>query len=371
MHATHALEAGTEPDDGLHVPQPLTRLGKIDTSRLAHGVRPRVKPRGLPPALEPHLVWEAHGTREVERLAREVLGPHRLTVTDDPGHEFSASYHAVRMRDLTFGYLDFGAAVHVDAWDLPPTYVVMAPMSGASRVTVDGVTVDATPIAAVLPRPGGRMQLDCERQSPHLIVRIEAGALLVHLGRVLGRALDRPLRFDSLFDLTSPSASRWNFAVQVVHAELLDAESLLHDGVGMGQLEEFVMSSLVYAHSSNYSSFLTRPGQRGEHRAARAAKDFIEMHLAERFTVGDIAEAAGVSERTLQAAFRSELSTTPMAYVKDRRLERARADLADAAPADYVSVTAIATRWGFGHLGRFATEYRDRFGESPSHTLRG
>ncbi len=33
-------------------------------------------------------------------------------------------------------------------------------------------------------------------------------------------------------------------------------------------------------------------------------------------------------------------------------------------------MTDIATKWGFGHLGRFAAAYRARFGESPSHTLR-
>ena len=88
-------------------------------------------------------------------------------------------------------------------------------------------------------------------------------------------------------------------------------------------------------------------------------------------TVGDIAAAAGVSDRTLQAAFQAELEITPMAYLRGRRLDRARAELADAAMQDRTSVTEVADRWGFGHLGRFAAEYKARFGESPSQTLRG
>ena len=34
------------------------------------------------------------------------------------------------------------------------------------------------------------------------------------------------------------------------------------------------------------------------------------------------------------------------------------------------SVSAIAARWGFDHFGRFAVEYRRRFGERPSDTLK-
>ena len=33
-------------------------------------------------------------------------------------------------------------------------------------------------------------------------------------------------------------------------------------------------------------------------------------------------------------------------------------------------MTQIAMTWGFNHLGRFATDYRDRFGETPSETYR-
>jgi AraC-like DNA-binding protein len=50
-------------------------------------------------------------------------------------------------------------------------------------------------------------------------------------------------------------------------------------------------------------------------------------------------------------------------------MERAHLDLQHAQPGD-TSVAALAARWGFTHLGRFAVEYRRRYGHSPSQTLR-
>jgi AraC-like DNA-binding protein len=50
------------------------------------------------------------------------------------------------------------------------------------------------------------------------------------------------------------------------------------------------------------------------------------------------------------------------------RLEHIRAELQSAEPNE--KIIDIAYKWGVAHLGRFAAEYRARFGELPSETLR-
>lgn len=129
------------------------------------------------------------------------------------------------------------------------------------------------------------------------------------------------------------------------------------------------MSSLLYTLHSNYSEQLNSPTLT-THRAVRAACDFIDRNLADPITVDDIAQAGGVSVRTIQNLFAQQLGQTPTSYLKNERLERARSDLADAPGGSNTTVTDVALRWGFSHLGRFATTYRSRFGESPSQTLR-
>ena len=105
------------------------------------------------------------------------------------------------------------------------------------------------------------------------------------------------------------------------------------------------------------------PSPRGVHRAAR----FIDAHLEEPLSVDGVAAAAGIAGRTLHQHFRDR-GLSPMRYVRERRFVEVRRDLLLADPRD--NVTAIATRWGFCHLGRFAVEYRKRYGETPSQTLR-
>jgi AraC-like DNA-binding protein len=82
----------------------------------------------------------------------------------------------------------------------------------------------------------------------------------------------------------------------------------------------------------------------------------------------EIVAAAGVPGRTLIQHFRDFKDTSPMRYLRIARYEKVREALSRAEPEE--SITEIAARWGFGHLGRFSVEYRRCFGESPSQTLR-
>jgi transcriptional regulator GlxA family with amidase domain len=93
----------------------------------------------------------------------------------------------------------------------------------------------------------------------------------------------------------------------------------------------------------------------------------IEEHCAEQLGTADVAEALGVPPRTLQAAFRAHLGSTPSAHLRRARLDRVRAALLDGSAG---TVTEAAQRWGVPHLGRLAADYRDAFGEAPAETLR-
>ena len=60
---------------------------------------------------------------------------------------------------------------------------------------------------------------------------------------------------------------------------------------------------------------------------------------------------------------------SPLTYLRRLRLDGVHAELSRCEPWE-VSVSEVAFRWGFTHLGRFAGAYRARYGVPPSQTLR-
>jgi AraC family ethanolamine operon transcriptional activator len=101
--------------------------------------------------------------------------------------------------------------------------------------------------------------------------------------------------------------------------------------------------------------------------AVRRVEEYLDAHERALPSIADLCAVAEVSERTLEYAFREQISLAPARYLRLRRLNGVRRDLRAVRPGD-AKVTEVAMRWGFWQLGRFASEYRAVFGELPSET---
>lgn len=353
-----------------HPPSRLSRLRFIDARRTTDPVRRRVRSRGVPPALDGHEIFYTEDPEDASELLGRALAPNRLTVGAVGTSDFAASLHGVRLRDVSLLYLDLSVGATLEIPRSGPYFAVHMPMNGLATGAVAGNAFTASPVQALVTNPDQPVTIRFDYDSPQLLLRLEQDALERYLTRLVGHGLERPLVFEAELDLTTDAAMRWHGAIQLLHTEVYYRDSLLHRGLGIGALEEFLMSSLLTIHRSSYAAELTRPAAPPGRRVVRQALDYLERHLSEPVSMADLAAHTGASVRSIQLGFREELGRTPMAYLRDRRLERARAELADADPSDGVTVTQVAEHWGFNHLGNFAILYRKRWGESPSETLR-
>ncbi|WP_270937530.1 helix-turn-helix domain-containing protein [Falsiroseomonas oryzae] len=105
-------------------------------------------------------------------------------------------------------------------------------------------------------------------------------------------------------------------------------------------------------------------------RVLRSAEDFLRQHLARPVYRDELCAALGVSRRKLHDAFVATVGMSPAAYLKLRRLALARRALRQAGPGQTL-VKSVALSHGFWHLGYFAKDYREMFGETPSETAFG
>lgn len=100
---------------------------------------------------------------------------------------------------------------------------------------------------------------------------------------------------------------------------------------------------------------------------ARAIR-YARTNVADAPLITELSDVSGMKERTLRHAFVKYLSMPPKVYIQMLRLELVRRDLSSAERSD-TRIADVANRWGFWHMGQFASDYRKRFGELPSATM--
>ncbi|MCW2698210.1 MAG: AraC family transcriptional regulator [Modestobacter sp.] len=201
-----------------------------------------------------------------------------------------------------------------------------------------------------------------------VMVAVRRDRVIDFLGRVLQADPRQPLRFQTALE-TAGDGRGVVAAASAMHRGLRLAGAAGPAPALAAELEHGLISALLLGQPHNYTEALFAPAPPPSSRVVDRVLELIESSPAAQLTVADLAAAAGVSARSLHDAFRRRHGASPMAYVRQHRLARARDELCRLGP-DRTTVTAVALRHGFTHGGRFATAYRARYGESPSQTLR-
>ncbi len=131
-------------------------------------------------------------------------------------------------------------------------------------------------------------------------------------------------------------------------------------------LEQTLIEAMVdcLSHGQEHESTLAQ----GQHAIVmRRFRRVLEENPEQPLFIPEICKAIGVSGRTLRLCCQEHLGMSPKRYLLLRRMHFVRRALR--AATSEITITDVATRYGFWQLGRFAVEYRALFDESPSATL--
>ncbi|GID25524.1 helix-turn-helix transcriptional regulator [Paractinoplanes brasiliensis] len=282
--------------------------------------------------------------------------------------DFQLEVGVIQLGPLTVGQLSFANPVTLLVAELD-AYHVSIPTAGHLHARHAGHEVVAGPSTGVIFGPGSPVYTSREADSVELAVKVERKALEAELSGLLGRPIEGSLGLPPEVDFSTGPGYSWIRLIRLLCDELEYESSLFSEPAMAEQLRSTILSGLLLCLPHRYHAELTGPVTAGPPRAIRRVVDAIQSEPERAFTVSDLARIANMSVRSLQEGFRRHVGTAPMTYLQQVRLGRAQEALRRADPVR-VTVAAVAHRWGFAHLGRFASAYRARFGESPSETLR-
>lgn len=287
--------------------------------------------------------------------------PHRLL--PETGSDASGLVlRSVTLGPVVLAHIGWGADVAVRS-EHPGAYAVNIALAGriVSEVGREDVSTSAGD-AAVCPPDVATHIRHWSSTGEILGVRIDRDRLHREAERITGTP---GLVLPSRLDLRVGAGAEWFQLVRSVWQQQSRAVELLRSESVADRMGEVVLAGFLAAAGPQPTDQgrWSRPG------AVKRVTDALEQDPARPWAVHEMAQISGVSVRRLQEAFAEHLGRSPTTYLREVRLDRAQADLRHGDPRQ--SVADVALRWGFGHIGRFATAYRQRYGVSPTTTLRG
>jgi AraC-like DNA-binding protein len=271
----------------------------------------------------------------------------------------------VRLGPVTVGEIRYGTAVSVTAPALETAYHVLVPLSGVVQCRQLGRVVSADPSCAVVLQPVGDVELTWAGDCRMLSVKVDRAALEREVDTVLNREVASPMPLGPTFPIGTGPGRSWAALVRLLLADVRRADGLLHQPAMLRRWRNLLLSGLALTVDLPYPA---EPDTRRP-RTVKRALDAMHADPARQFTAGDLAGIAGVGVRVLQESFKQHVGMPPLTYLRRLRLDGVRTELNRADPWQ-ISISDVALRWGFTHLGRFAAAYRARFGETPSETVR-
>ncbi|MBR0992595.1 AraC family transcriptional regulator [Bradyrhizobium japonicum] len=312
-------------------------------------------------------------TDDVDEAADQIgriFCPHDLKPARARATGFSARHNCAAFDGFSINYVAYGGSVGIDPGCLERFFLVQVPLAGTALIRAGTTRLEAVPerTASLLSPtiPTRMMWRDCAQAIllfDRRMVEQRAAALS---GRVSGT-----VEFDPVIDLDTPAgrALKTSLAELMLLAERLGPSGRL-SAVAMADWRELLLDRLLNGQRHGLSNAIQTFSGRAERlpRALRTAREHLADNAGEPLDLAQLACASGIGIRALQLGFRRHFGLSISQMLLDMRLAELHARLGQGSPD--ASITDIAFDLGFTHLGRMAGAYRQKFGETPSATLR-
>ena len=310
-----------------------------------------------------------------ERLAR-----HYAVLDFAPRRGFERHFHhrasttAAGELLVTCGYT---TPVQGEIGETPGVGAVNLCFAGASRYLIDGQTLDIGPSRPLYFSAGQ----DYRYISDHYngaVFHLEMSRLRATASAIAGLGVSQR-RFVNDLDVPRTVAMHEHRCASYLRIlrrslSLLDEPTLEARGeLSLLQIDDLIYRTLAMLlcpklerlSLEEQASEVAPPGRQ---RIFEELLEWIQAHISQPINLTMLEQRSGYSRRNLQLVFQQRFGCGPIQWVRQQRLERARAALLN--PGDGDSVASIAARFGYGTLTVFSRDFKAMFGFRPSDLLR-
>ena len=311
-------------------------------------------------------------TADVDQAAEQIgriFCPHDLKPLHAASTDFYARHNCASFDGFSINYVAYGGTVSIDPGCLERFFLLQIPLSGAARVKTGSCDIAAVPgMAASLLSPTIPTQMIWQNCA-QLILLVERRLVEQRAAALAGKAV-QAVEFDALVDLSAPPARLLQAQLAGLVAWAERNRTARPPPLAVADRREALLDALLNSQRHGLSDAIATFAGQVETlpRALRRARDCLHAHAADPLDLAQLAEAAGIGIRALQAGFQRHFGASISDMLLDIRLGQLNARLKAAAPE--ARIIDIAFDLGFTHLGRMAGAYRAKFGETPSATLR-
>lgn len=307
-------------------------------------------------------------TRNVEEaesfLSRNLEDSLRILRARNRQH-FDFEMNAVVLGQTTMLYNRFATPVSIDVDEVDQPLLLALGKGASSRVRLEGREINTRDTWSVC-TPGRRVRIDRPANSGILMIKVPYSLLHQRIEIFMGQSLKEDLVLAPTCSVQADLGAHLQRTLEFLSRELQRDPALAQSGFWRKSYDELILNLLV-GLESNYSLKLQEGPGSAPRRLVQRAEEYMEAHCAEPIQIVDVLQACRCPKRELFRAFRRHRNYTPRQFLEQVRLARVHGDLTGGTAQ---SVTQVALRWGFTHLGRFSKLYRDKYGQTPSQTLR-
>jgi len=210
--------------------------------------------------------------------------------------------------------------------------------------------------------PGKEIEFNVEQGARDVVILIEPRLMELTFGR---KAAEFVRKHQYLFFDVLPGSALVELVLDLLQRCETQAH-LLQQPVIAARVRSDLLRALEECFAHLFQPDVSTPSIRAE--AFHAATLHV-AHAPLQTSAWHMAQAAGVSQKTLEVAFRECIGMTPGRYLALTRLNGAHRELLEA-ERGAKTVTEISLDWGFANGSRFRRAYRELFDELPSRTLK-